>query len=218
MNTELNTNHSNPWKMRQTLPCLLPEPLAYSNRALSGDSLLPLVTVCRFRSSRRSTCCNVITTPRVSSYASVYFSEQVPHSQRCCTQKQEDVAGTDAAILILGETGTRKELIARAVHHSSPRQDYAFVRPNCSAIPSGLLESELFGHEKRSFTGAIAQKIGRLELAHQGIFFLDEVGVGTRRETVTWTVSEFRSRQLVALQGSTLMISNRSALETIGGA
>jgi transcriptional regulator of acetoin/glycerol metabolism len=158
MNTELNTNHSNPWKMRQTLPCLLPEPLAYSNRALSGDSLLPLVTVCRFRSSRRSTCCNVITTPRVSSYASVYFSEQVPHSQRCCTQKQEDVAGADAAVLILGETGTRKELIARAVHHSSPRQDYAFVRPNCSAIPSGLLESELFGREKGSFTGAIAQK------------------------------------------------------------
>jgi PAS domain S-box-containing protein len=88
----------------------------------------------------------------------------------------EDVAGTDATVLILGETGTGKELIARAVHRLSPRRDHAFVRLNCSAIPSGLLESELFGHEKGAFTGAIAQKIGRLELAHQGTFFLDEVG------------------------------------------
>jgi formate hydrogenlyase transcriptional activator len=88
----------------------------------------------------------------------------------------EDVAATDATVLILGETGTGKELIARAVHRLSPRRDHAFVRLNCSAIPSGLLESELFGHEKGAFTGAIAQKIGRLELAHQGTFFLDEVG------------------------------------------
>ncbi len=88
----------------------------------------------------------------------------------------EDVAGTDATVLILGETGTGKELIARAVHRLSPRRDHAFIKLNCSAIPTGLLESELFGHEKGSFTGAIAQKIGRLELAHQGTFFLDEVG------------------------------------------
>ncbi len=88
----------------------------------------------------------------------------------------EDVAATGATILILGETGTGKELIARAIHELSPRRDHAFVRLNCSAIPSGLLESELFGHEKGAFTGAIAQKIGRLELAHQGTFFLDEVG------------------------------------------
>jgi PAS domain S-box-containing protein len=88
----------------------------------------------------------------------------------------EDVAVTDATVLILGETGTGKELIARALHRLSPRRDHAFIKLNCSAIPSGLLESELFGHERGAFTGAIAQKIGRLELAHQGTFFLDEVG------------------------------------------
>jgi PAS domain S-box-containing protein len=88
----------------------------------------------------------------------------------------EEVAKTDATVLILGETGTGKELIARGIHQLSSRRDHAFVKLNCSAIPSGLLESELFGHEKGAFTGAIAQKIGRLELAHQGTFFLDELG------------------------------------------
>jgi PAS domain S-box-containing protein len=88
----------------------------------------------------------------------------------------ETVAGTDATVLILGETGTGKELIARSIHTISRRRDRTFVKLNCSAIPFGLLESELFGHEKGAFTGAISQRIGRLELAHMGTLFLDEIG------------------------------------------
>jgi formate hydrogenlyase transcriptional activator len=91
-------------------------------------------------------------------------------------QMVENVAPGDSTVLLLGETGTGKELIARAIHNSSRRKDQGFVKLNCAAIPSGLLESELFGHERGAFTGAITQKVGRLELADQGSLFLDEIG------------------------------------------
>src|SRR5438093_13194973 len=88
----------------------------------------------------------------------------------------EVVAPTESTVLLLGETGTRKELIARAILNVSSRSNRPFVKLNCAAIPSGLLESELFGHEKGAFTGAVSQKIGRFELANGGTLFLDEVG------------------------------------------
>ena len=88
----------------------------------------------------------------------------------------EQVAATGATVLILGESGTGKELVARAIHNLSDRRDRPLVKVNCAALPSNLIESELFGHEKGSFTGAIAQKIGRFELAHCGTIFLDEIG------------------------------------------
>jgi len=95
---------------------------------------------------------------------------------RTVLQLVDTVASSDSTVLLLGETGTGKELIARAIHERSRRKDRTFVKLNCAAIPTGLLESELFGHEKGAFTGAIAQKLGRLELADQGTLFLDEVG------------------------------------------
>jgi formate hydrogenlyase transcriptional activator len=106
------------------------------------------------------------------------FGEIVGESAalRRVLKEVETVAPTDSTVLIRGETGTGKELIARALHQLSPRRDRTFVKLNCAAIPTGLLESELFGHEKGAFTGAITQKVGRFELAHQGALFLDEVG------------------------------------------
>lgn len=91
-------------------------------------------------------------------------------------QQVQTVANSDATVLLLGETGTGKELVARAIHEHSRRKGGTFVKLNCSAIPMGLMESELFGHERGAFTGAIAKKIGRFELAHRGSLFLDEVG------------------------------------------
>jgi formate hydrogenlyase transcriptional activator len=107
-----------------------------------------------------------------------HFAEIIGESRalKRVLKQVETVAKEEATVLILGETGTGKELIARAIHELSPRRERTFVKLNCSAIPAGLLESELFGHEKGAFTGALAQKIGRLELAHEGTLFLDEIG------------------------------------------
>ncbi len=108
----------------------------------------------------------------------INFEEIIGQSPalKVALKQVETVAPSDATVLILGETGTGKELIARAIHQASRRRQRTFVKLNCAAIPSGLLESELFGHERGAFTGAIAQKIGRLELANGGSLFLDEVG------------------------------------------
>ena len=106
------------------------------------------------------------------------FAEIVGKSSalRKVLKRVETVAPTDSTVLIYGETGAGKELIARAIHDLSPRESKAFVKLNCAAIPTGLLESELFGHEKGAFTGAIAQRIGRFEVANGGTIFLDEIG------------------------------------------
>src|SRR5258705_2996839 len=91
-------------------------------------------------------------------------------------QQVKTVAPTDAAVLLLGETGTGKEVLARAIHNLSSRRDQPLVRADCALIPAGLLESELFGHERGAFTGAVARSVGRIELASKGTLFLDEAG------------------------------------------
>jgi DNA-binding NtrC family response regulator len=97
-------------------------------------------------------------------------------SMKDASQMTQRVAATDSTVLLLGESGTGKELFARAIHHLSPRAGQAFVALNCAAIPEGLVENELFGHERGAYTGAGARKIGKLELAHRGTLFLDEIG------------------------------------------
>ncbi len=106
------------------------------------------------------------------------FGEVVGESPalRRALKQVETVAPTGSTVLLRGETGTGKELVARALHDLSPRRERTFVKLNCAAIPTGLLESELFGHERGAFTGAVTRKVGRFELAHQGTLFLDEVG------------------------------------------
>lgn len=116
---------------------------------------------------------------RVDSEAgSDHFEEVVGRSAalKRVLEQVETVAPTDATVMILGETGTGKELIAHAIHRTSRRRNLPFITLNCAAIPTGLLESELFGYEKGAFTGALSQKIGRFELAHRGTLFLDEIG------------------------------------------
>jgi len=108
-----------------------------------------------------------------------YFFEEIVGRSAALTavlRQVETVAPSDSTVLVCGETGTGKELIARAIHNLSSRHQYTFAKVNCAAIPTGLLESELFGHEKGAFTGAIEQRIGRFETAHRGTLFLDEVG------------------------------------------
>ena len=106
------------------------------------------------------------------------FEQIIGHSPalKSALLEVEQVAPTDSTVLVLGETGTGKELIAHAIHNLSARCGRPFVKLNCAAIPFDLLESELFGHEKGAFTGAVTQKIGRFEMADKGTLFLDEIG------------------------------------------
>ena len=118
----------------------------------------------------------------------IYLQEEITDSQgfdeivgqsellRSTLSKIEHVANTDASVLLLGETGTGKELLARAIHTRSPRKDRPLVKVNLAALPSSLIESELFGHVKGAFTGAVSDKVGRFELADGGTLFLDEIG------------------------------------------
>jgi transcriptional regulator with AAA-type ATPase domain len=131
----------------------------------------------------------------------------------------EMVAPTTATVLISGETGTGKELIARAIHDLSPRVEGTLVRLNCVAIPSGLLESELFGHERGAFTGATAQRIGRFELASNGTMFLDEAGEveDQRASKLGWAGQIQRTQDLAARgvmdrRGGTVQVLPRLAI------
>jgi two-component system response regulator HydG len=132
------------------------------------------------------------------------------------------VAPSEATVLIAGESGTGKELIANAIHHNSPRKDQAFIKVNCAALPETLLESELFGHEKGAFTGALARKQGRFQLAHTGSIFLDEVGEMTpTTQTKILRVLQERefeplgSTQTVKVDTRVIAATNKNLLEEI---
>src|SRR5450432_441479 len=118
----------------------------------------------------------------------IYIKEELETACNCadiigdcpCIQKifrlVQLVSGSDSTVLILGETGTGKELVARAIHNNSPRKGKSMIKVNCAALPANLIESELFGHERGSFTGALERRIGKFELANNGTLFLDEIG------------------------------------------
>src|SRR6185437_14581760 len=122
-------------------------------------------------------------------------------SMQSASQMVQRVAPTDSTVLLLGESGTGKELFARAVHHLSKRRENSFVALNCAAIPEGLVENELFGHERGAYTGAGARKIGKLELAHRGTLFLDEIG-----------------ELPLAIQSKLLRVLEERRFERVGGA
>ena len=116
------------------------------------------------------------------------------------SQSIQRVAPTDATVLLTGESGTGKEVFSRAIHQLSPRRDKPFVTVNCAAIPSTLIENELFGHEKGSYTGAFARKVGKFELADQGTIFLDEIG-----------------ELHISVQAKVLRVIEEQSFERIGG-
>src|SRR5262249_38686094 len=132
------------------------------------------------------------------------------------------VAGTDASVLIHGETGTGKELIARALHSASKRKDRPLIKLNCAALPTGLVESELFGHEKGAFTRALARRVGRFELSHGGTIFLDEIGE-IPPEAQAKLLRVLQEREFERLGGSTpikvdvrvIAATNRNLLEAV---
>lgn len=161
------TNHTAPWASgRQTLP-FIPDVGTDPSGDGAGDDLAEMredvatERLCSEDEIRDQNVCGMIG-------ESAAFQEALRNIRL--------VAPTDATVLVQGETGTGKELIARAIHDLSGRSKQPFIKVNCAAIPATLLESELFGHEKGSFTGAFAQKLGRFELAHKGTLFLDEIG------------------------------------------